>query len=136
VQITVAWRLDEPFSITPASSTLQPGQGCTFDVSFLPNEACSYAGNACCQIEGGASAECNVTGIGKFPYLSIEQTSLDFGEVLVGKSVERALRWATLPGPADVADCGDHEPVVFVIGSAPPCLVVIVSHLRSCDWQH
>jgi hypothetical protein len=65
----------------------------SFEVSFLPQEACSYAGNACCQLDNGSSAECSVTGIGKFPYLSIEQSSLDFGEVLVGKRVEKLIRW-------------------------------------------
>lgn len=88
----MTWRLDEPFSISPATATLEPGQGTVFTVSFMPLEACSYAGNACCLLDNGSSAECRVSGIGKFPYLSIEQTSLDFGEVLVGKTVERTLR--------------------------------------------
>jgi hypothetical protein len=32
-------------------------------------------------------------GIGKYPYLSIEHSSIDFGPVLVGKAVERSFRF-------------------------------------------
>ena len=34
-----------------------------------------------------------ISGIGKFPYLSLEQSSLDLGSVLVGKSVEHLLKF-------------------------------------------
>lgn len=40
-----------------------------------------------------------ILGIGKFPYVSIEQSSVDFGPVLVGKTVERSFRF------------GNHSPV-------------------------
>ena len=34
-----------------------------------------------------------ILGIGKFPYLSMEHSSVDFGAVLVGKTSERSFRF-------------------------------------------
>ena len=34
-----------------------------------------------------------IAGIGKFPYLTIEQPSVDFGNVLVGRSSDRVFRF-------------------------------------------
>ncbi len=34
-----------------------------------------------------------ILGIGKFPYLSIEHSTVDFGSVLVGKTIERTFRF-------------------------------------------
>jgi hypothetical protein len=41
-----------------------------------------------------------VSGIAKYPFLSLEHSSLDFGNVVVGKTVERTVRF------------GNHSPVV------------------------
>ena len=57
-------------------------------------EAGSYTCNAACQLDNGSSALCKISGIGKYPYLSIEQSLIDFGNVTVGKTVERTIRWA------------------------------------------
>jgi len=93
VQVRVTWRLDAPFSISPQTSMLSPGDVMQFDVSFLPQEAGSFAGNATCILDNGSTASCSVSGIAKFPYLSMEVTTADFGEVLVGKSAEHILRF-------------------------------------------
>ncbi|KAF5836871.1 hypothetical protein DUNSADRAFT_5310, partial [Dunaliella salina] len=93
VQVRVTWRLDAPFSISPQTSLLSPGDVIHFDVSFLPQEAGSFAGNATCILDNGSTASCSVSGIAKFPYLSMEVTTADFGEVLVGKSAEHILRF-------------------------------------------
>ncbi len=34
-----------------------------------------------------------INGIGKFPYLSIEHSTVDFGNVLVGRTVERTFKF-------------------------------------------
>ncbi|KAJ9506854.1 hypothetical protein QJQ45_029976, partial [Haematococcus lacustris] len=94
IQVTLSWKLDAPFSISPASASLAPGQALACKVCFTPQEASSYSGHATCLLGNGGSASCLVTGIAKFPYLSLEQASLDFGSVLVGKSEQRTIRFA------------------------------------------
>ena len=38
-------------------------------------------------------AHLQISGIGKFPYLSVEQAGVDFGPVVVGQRVERTVRF-------------------------------------------
>ncbi|KAG1664126.1 hypothetical protein FOA52_011949 [Chlamydomonas sp. UWO 241] len=102
VPVSLAWTLDAPFGIEPRRADgVAPGACATFDVSFEPGEACSYGVAALCQLGGGAGASTTVriNGIGKFPYLSLEAPSVDFGTALVGKVVERTFRF------------GNHSPV-------------------------
>ncbi|EFJ47120.1 hypothetical protein VOLCADRAFT_92245 [Volvox carteri f. nagariensis] len=93
VRVDVLWRLEAPFAISPAAASLAPGEALSFSVAFTPPEACSYTANAACQLESGAAAICKISGIGKFPYLSVEQAGVDFGPVVVGQRVERVVRF-------------------------------------------
>lgn len=77
----------------PSGAGLEPGEGAVFQMSFVPMEACSYEVSAAVQLDSGASSLVAISGIGKYPYLSIEQTLVDFGDVVVGKSAERMLRF-------------------------------------------
>ncbi|MEW5306910.1 MAG: hypothetical protein WDW36_009343 [Sanguina aurantia] len=92
VRVRAEWRLDPPFSITPSSGSLAPGECSTFDVSFHPTEACSYDARAACQLESG-------------PTSVVKTPSIDFGPVVVGRSSERVIR------------CGNHSivPAHFTI---------------------
>ena len=49
---------------------------------------------ACCVIDGGKhpSVQTKVTGVGKYPYLRLSEPTVDFGDVLVGHTVEKQLR--------------------------------------------
>ncbi|GIL85005.1 hypothetical protein Vretimale_9849 [Volvox reticuliferus] len=93
VRVDVVWRLEAPFVIRPPAASLAPGEALTFTVAFTPPEACSYTANAACELESGAAAVCKISGIGKFPYLSVEQAGVDFGPVVVGQRVERVVRF-------------------------------------------
>eukprot|EP00798_Chlamydomonas_sp_ICE-L_P020949 gene20949-27801_t len=87
--VEVTWKLEEPFTIEPSSSKIAIGETAMFMVTFTPPEACSYNVDALCQLDNGTSALVQISGIGKFPYLSIEQPSIDFGNVVVGRSFDR-----------------------------------------------
>ncbi|KXZ53757.1 hypothetical protein GPECTOR_6g674 [Gonium pectorale] len=122
VRVDVTWRLEAPFAITPPSASLAPGESLSFVVAFTPPEACSYTANAACTLESGAAAICKISGIGKFPYLSVEQAGVDFGPVVVGQRVERTVRFGnhsvvaahfTVNHDPDGPDDG-----VFVVGPA------------------
>ena len=55
MQITLGWRIDPPFAITPASITLPAGESAQFEVSFKPDDASSFSASACCQLSSGES---------------------------------------------------------------------------------
>jgi hypothetical protein len=59
-----------------------------------------------------------IFGIGKFPYLSIENSSVDFGSVLVGKTAERTFRFGNhsmVDANFTVAHADGSEDGVFVV---------------------
>lgn len=59
-----------------------------------------------------------ISGIGKFPYLSLEQPSIDFGSVLVGKTVERSFRFgnhSVVDANFTLAHSGGSEDGVFTV---------------------
>lgn len=60
-QVGITWKLDSPFSISPQSVVLSPGESHKFMVSFLPVEACSYDAHAVCQLDNGSSVPVNVS---------------------------------------------------------------------------
>eukprot|EP00201_Polytomella_parva_P002062 CAMPEP_0175076276 /NCGR_PEP_ID=MMETSP0052_2-20121109/22612_1 /TAXON_ID=51329 ORGANISM="Polytomella parva, Strain SAG 63-3" /NCGR_SAMPLE_ID=MMETSP0052_2 /ASSEMBLY_ACC=CAM_ASM_000194 /LENGTH=531 /DNA_ID=CAMNT_0016345347 /DNA_START=36 /DNA_END=1628 /DNA_ORIENTATION=- len=99
VEVDVAWRVEAPFSIVPAAFSLAPGQSLSCSASYEPSEASSCSVTAACILSNGSIAYCQIRGIAKFPYLSLEQTTVDFGEVVVGSKVHRTIRF------------GNHSPV-------------------------
>ncbi|GLC34162.1 Cilia- and flagella-associated protein 65 [Pleodorina starrii] len=122
VRVDVTWRLEPPFAISPPSASLAPGEALTFAVAFTPPEACSYTANAACELESGAAAICKISGIGKFPYLSVEQAGVDFGPVVVGQRVERMVRFGNhsmVPANFTVShDPDGPDDGVFTLGPA------------------
>ena len=49
--------------------------------------------NAVCVLNGGQhSTAMKVQGVGKYPYIRLSDTEIDFGEVIVGKTVEEEVR--------------------------------------------
>lgn len=52
----MGWRIEAPFSISPLTASLEPGEAAVFQVSFAPLEACSYEVNAAVQLDTGAGS--------------------------------------------------------------------------------
>ena len=85
----------------------------TFKASFTCDDASVYTAAAVCLLRDGASNMVKLTAIGKFPYLSLEETDIDHGDVLVGRDTQRSVRMANhslvpanfevrrSPGPSD-----------------------------------
>jgi len=63
LQVGLSWKLEEPFDIEPNSARISPGQGASFEVSFLPLEACSYNVKALCQLDTGISTTVKVRAL-------------------------------------------------------------------------
>lgn len=93
VELSFAWALQAPFAIEPARALLPPGQSARFEAVFKPQDASAFTASAACKLDNGQELIMQITGNGKFPYLSIETPSVDFGAMTVGTSRERMVRF-------------------------------------------
>ncbi|KAK3287418.1 hypothetical protein CYMTET_5071, partial [Cymbomonas tetramitiformis] len=86
------WRLDQPFSLSPEIGRLRPGEVQTVTATFHPEDASVFSAEACCMMGEDIAAVMQVSGIGKYPYISTAEQNLQFGEVLIGKAVDKTIR--------------------------------------------
>ncbi len=78
---TFRWVALPPFSITPQSGNVEPGQVRDFRLSFAPRSAASFKSTLVCQTELGMEYPMQVTAVSKFPFLTVDTAALDFGDV-------------------------------------------------------
>lgn len=84
------WKVESPYKLTPTTGELMPGKSQTVTISFVPTLASSLDGYMECKIGGTSLVKTvRVTAISKFPYISLAQKTIDFGEVLTGKRVDK-----------------------------------------------
>jgi hypothetical protein len=87
------WKVNAPFTFMPRVGRLEPGHSATVLATFAPLDASVNVANAVCMLDGGLySAATKVTGIGKYPYVRLSDSDIDFGEVIVGRTVEQEVR--------------------------------------------
>jgi hypothetical protein len=89
--LTFDWHTEEPFSVSPASATLEPGTSCPVTASFYPQAGTVFVSTAVCRVDGLEPREMKLTGVGKFTYLSASDTELDFGDVQTGNTSTRTI---------------------------------------------
>jgi hypothetical protein len=93
VGVDFEWKVNEPFIFVPSAGRLEPGQSQSVHATFTPLDASVNVANAVCVLDGGLySAATKVTGIGKYPYVRLSENEIDFGEVIVGKTMEEHVR--------------------------------------------
>ena len=103
--IDCAWHLNAPFAIAPAEVHLDPGESQTFHATFEPMDASVFVASAVCLMMGETIALVKIHGIGKYPYVSLQEGTADFGEVLIGTSKEMNITLANhslVPASFDV----------------------------------
>ncbi|KAI8822927.1 uncharacterized protein EV422DRAFT_585444 [Fimicolochytrium jonesii] len=92
------WSIPRPFAISPRSGTMAPNAEISVTIDFKPEDASVFNATAVCTFgdrrhwESSKTAKAmGIHGIGKYSFLAIEggQHTFDFGEVFVGKTVER-----------------------------------------------
>ncbi|KAJ1558489.1 hypothetical protein HK096_011640 [Nowakowskiella sp. JEL0078] len=93
-----SWEIPHPFRIHPISGILKSGSEENMILEFSPKDASVFSATCVCRFGSHQKTELSsqymvVDGIGKYSHLSIDggQTYFDFGEVFVGKSVEKKL---------------------------------------------
>jgi len=101
VDLTYEWRLDLPFHFEPKSGALAPGQTATVTCEFTPTDATVSVASAACLVtpahdfhDGGVTCPfaIDVRAVGKYPFIRLSDKELDFGQVSVGKTVEKTIR--------------------------------------------
>jgi len=109
------WSVCAPFGLEPATGVVAPGHAATITASYSPTDASVVDATAVCSIKGEQDSQVlrlNITGTGKYPFISADEPNVSFGHVLVGSTDERAVvRTVTLTNPSDV-------PASFVIHPA------------------
>lgn len=91
-QTEFSWTVQAPFRVEPPTASLAPGEVGHFTIFFEPMDAVAISGLATCQIHGGRTLHMRISGIAKFPYLSVESLQQDFGHVCLGTTQERIMR--------------------------------------------
>lgn len=99
VAVSYKWAVDLPFVFTPGEGTLEPGETGHVHAEFTPADATVNVVNAICALtdqSGHAlpteSYNCSVTAVGKYPYVRFSEPEIDFGEVMVGRTVEQTVK--------------------------------------------
>eukprot|EP00240_Pyramimonas_obovata_P016412 CAMPEP_0118939228 /NCGR_PEP_ID=MMETSP1169-20130426/28321_1 /TAXON_ID=36882 /ORGANISM="Pyramimonas obovata, Strain CCMP722" /LENGTH=266 /DNA_ID=CAMNT_0006883433 /DNA_START=179 /DNA_END=975 /DNA_ORIENTATION=+ len=93
LDVNYAWLLDSPFQLTPSTGCIKPGETHSITARFEPVDASVFVATAVCEMQGeGEIASVKISGIGKYPYISVEESKIDFGNVLVGKIVEKTFK--------------------------------------------
>ncbi|GBG85662.1 hypothetical protein CBR_g40394 [Chara braunii] len=85
------WKVDNPFDIDPDEGAINAGEGTIVTLRYRPEAASFQTGMAFCFTQGGLGNKLKLTGVGKYPALVLSQTSLDFGKVISGCSLEREI---------------------------------------------
>lgn len=110
--VSLTWKAPAPFALEPAQSdVLAPGAAQAFTVRFAATEASVYTAVAACALSSGASHAVRLTAIGKFPFVALDRTAVDFGGLLVGQGGQRTVQLANksmVPATFEVAQ-GDAE---------------------------
>ena len=99
VAVSYKWAVDLPFVFTPGEGSLEPGETGHVHAEFTPADATVNVVNAICALtdqSGHAlpteSYNCSVTAVGKYPYVRFSEPEIDFGEVMVGRTVEQTVK--------------------------------------------
>ena len=99
------WEVSTPFSIYPKSGVLESDSNMEIKVDFHPKNASVFSAVAACRFgdrnnweKSQESQAMEVDGIGKFSHIMIEgeKVDFDFGNVSVGKIVEKTFTLCNL----------------------------------------
>ncbi|GBG24646.1 Cilia- and flagella-associated protein 65 [Hondaea fermentalgiana] len=92
-QVTVEyeWEMQPPFQIEPSKGTIEDVQ--TFETTYAPIDASVVVSKALLHVSGLETSPVvfKLSGIGKYPHVSLSETRVDFGEVLPGASTDKEI---------------------------------------------
>ena len=125
---TFSWKHGPPFKLHPLTGTVEPGKSQNIEVSFDPTDATVFVSSAVCTIPGHDPLLMKISGIGKYPFISSSDKSLDFEQVLtdipsrmITKEFELRNQSLVRATFKIVAVEHDHDPV-FVFSPTTGCI--------------
>ena len=80
---------DDTFNISPKKGYLPPKSITNFTIAYTPQEAVVNVSTAVINIEDEDPYILKMSGIGKYPYLTINTKKINFESLLVGKYVTK-----------------------------------------------
>ena len=91
---------EPPFTFEPTTGHLEPGESARVHCEFTPVDATVNVCNAVCSVQPAHDfhdgmkplVRRDVRAVGKYPFVRLSDKDLDFGEVLVGKTVEMSVK--------------------------------------------
>eukprot|EP01018_Ginkgo_biloba_P029313 Gb_05147 [translate_table: standard] len=85
------WIVQPPFSFLPPTGTLLTGKTTDIVCRFEPSKASAFKSTALVSLAGSKTQQMELSGVGKYAFLLLSNSSLEFGDVLVGSSRELEL---------------------------------------------
>lgn len=88
--LSYAFKFTE-FIISPSKGVLMPNSVSNFKIEFKPNTASVIVGTVVLEIEKESPKVFRFSAVGKYPYISVKESLINFDDVLVTKSVSKDL---------------------------------------------
>jgi hypothetical protein len=127
------WNVAPPFSLNPSQGMLESGETAEITCTLMPTDASVFVGQCTCEYvedtEEGDQSDfftMKMSAIGKYAFISISDTNLDFNKVLIGAPSTPQIpteKEFVIKNPSLVHatweirevehDHGDHGPVFF-----------------------
>jgi hypothetical protein len=79
------------FVVSPSKGVLMPNTYSSFRIEFKTTQASVTVGTVILEVEGEEQRVFKLSAVGKYPYISANASELDFGNVLVTKSISKEL---------------------------------------------
>eukprot|EP00981_Chlorochromonas_danica_P008461 scaffold2193_cov179-Ochromonas_danica.AAC.40 len=90
------WDVPEPFHFQPSSGVIPVGQKHVISITIMPTDASVFVAKAYCRVGAGVHAiipnpvlVTKLSAIGKYPYITLSDSSLSFDEVVSGVMPEK-----------------------------------------------
>ena len=92
VPINFSWQCEKPFTLSPMSGSIAPGEHTVITAQFKPTDASVFVAHCVCAVPGHTSHVIKLGGIGKYPFLSATSEKLEFGPVLTGQHMTQEFK--------------------------------------------
>eukprot|EP00761_Pharyngomonas_kirbyi_P008384 gb/GECH01008395.1/.p1 GENE.gb/GECH01008395.1/~~gb/GECH01008395.1/.p1 ORF type:complete len:1352 (+),score=307.37 gb/GECH01008395.1/:1-4056(+) len=85
-----SWNVKSPFNVNPSQGIIEGGKSIRLEASFQVKQAAVFVASAVCELENEGSIVFKISGIGKYPFIKLEDSCLDFGQIGIGKEKEKS----------------------------------------------
>ena len=103
VDAAFSFKMQPPFTVTPQSGRVPAGGSLDYVCRFSPTDITVCVQSAACIFNGGELvAPITLTGTGKYPFLQVSASTVDFGSIIVGTPAASLMKTITLTNHSEV----------------------------------